>query len=174
MKILSMKAASQSVLADCARLYCAVWREEPWNEDFWTPKGVLNDMAEAMSRPGFAGFIAVEGEEVRGFTWGYQVNRIEIRRIAGSDALGSLFDDSQSAGFYLAELGVSSKTRGQGIARKLSQKLISSVRGADFIVLRTDEKARPARALYESLGFDEQKSVRDRDHPGRTYWVLRL
>jgi ribosomal protein S18 acetylase RimI-like enzyme len=60
---------------------------------------------------------------------------------------------------YLAELYVVPQQRGHGLGRKLMQAAIEVARsqGADYMELGTAETDVAARALYESLGFDNHE-----------------
>jgi ribosomal protein S18 acetylase RimI-like enzyme len=59
---------------------------------------------------------------------------------------------------YLAELYVAAERRGQGLGRALMEKAVEVARaeGADHMELGTGEDDVAARALYESLGFDNR------------------
>jgi ribosomal protein S18 acetylase RimI-like enzyme len=59
---------------------------------------------------------------------------------------------------YLAELYVTPERRGQGFGRALMEAAIDVARaeGADYMDLGTGEDDSAARALYESLGFDNR------------------
>jgi ribosomal protein S18 acetylase RimI-like enzyme len=59
---------------------------------------------------------------------------------------------------YLAELYVAPDRRGQGLGRALMQEAVEVARaeGADHMDLGTGEDDVAARALYESLGFDNR------------------
>jgi GNAT superfamily N-acetyltransferase len=60
---------------------------------------------------------------------------------------------------YLAELYVAPPHRGQGIGRALMERAMDAARveGADRMELGTGEADVAARALYESLGFDNHE-----------------
>jgi ribosomal protein S18 acetylase RimI-like enzyme len=60
---------------------------------------------------------------------------------------------------YLAELYVVPARRGQGIGRALMEETMAAARaaGADTMELGTGEGDVAARALYESLGFDNHE-----------------
>lgn len=60
---------------------------------------------------------------------------------------------------YLAELYVVPARRGQGIGRALMEASLAyaRARGADYMDLGTAETDVAARALYESLGFDNHE-----------------
>jgi ribosomal protein S18 acetylase RimI-like enzyme len=60
---------------------------------------------------------------------------------------------------YLAELYVVPERRGQGIGRALMVEAMAAARrrGADYMDLGTSEEDVAARALYESLGFDNHE-----------------
>jgi ribosomal protein S18 acetylase RimI-like enzyme len=65
---------------------------------------------------------------------------------------------SQALECYLAELYVVPARRGQGLGRALMEAAIelARARGADYMDLGTGEDDVAARALYESLGFDNR------------------
>ena len=188
---------SPSVLKKCARLYCQIWQEPPWNETFWEEERVLVDMQNELSRTNAAGFIAVyfralnhyeadypealgSGKAatqkllmVAGFSWGYAVSRPELNEIAGNEQLAFLFQNANDRVFYIDELGVAKEQRGRGIGRELTSRLLrdAQAQGMKLATLRTDEQALAARRLYSSLGFKELPA-RDERHPERTYWIL--
>lgn len=64
---------------------------------------------------------------------------------------------------YLAELYVTPGRRGQGIGRALMLQAMDTARarGADYMDLGTSEEDVAARALYESLGFDNHEGRPD-------------
>jgi ribosomal protein S18 acetylase RimI-like enzyme len=68
----------------------------------------------------------------------------------------SLWSDALEA--YLAELYVTPERRGNGLGRALMEAAIELARaeGADYMDLGTGETDTAARALYESLGFDNR------------------
>ncbi len=59
---------------------------------------------------------------------------------------------------YLAELYVTPERRGHGLGRALMESAIELARahGADYMDLGTGDDDTAARALYESLGFDNR------------------
>lgn len=167
-----------TLMQSLAEVYCDIWSEPPWNEDFWRPDQVLNDLRSYLKKPGARGFVALAQErglgqaKLAGFCWGYIVNQSDLRDISSSQDLDQLFTENKSI-FYFSELGVAKDWRNQGIGKGLSVRLIDATRamGCQTIILRTDVKAHAARALYERQGFQEI-SVRDGKHTDRTYWVL--
>jgi ribosomal protein S18 acetylase RimI-like enzyme len=68
----------------------------------------------------------------------------------------NLWSDALEA--YLAELYVIPERRGHGLGRALMEAAIELARaeGADYMELGTGEDDTAARALYESLGFDNR------------------
>jgi len=174
-KIEKLDVKNKKFLRKCAELYCQIWKEPPWNEDFWTVEGVIEDIKKQMERPNAVGFWALYGEEVIGFTWGYEVSKADLREISGVVALDFLFKKGSRV-FYIDELGVAYLFRGRGIGERLSRNLIGAVRNSCEIrrfTLRTDIKAITARNLYRKLGFRDLL-IRDAAHPNRTYWFLEL
>lgn len=84
--------------------------------------------------------------------------------LAGTDAVGlavlrfrpALWKDALDC--YLEELYVVPDRRGQGIGRALMEAALecARARGAGYMHLGTGEDDTAARALYESLGFDNR------------------
>lgn len=164
----------QNALEKCAELYCAIWREPPWNEDFWKPEAVMRDLAKELAEPFAQIVLASAQEEIIGFTWGYQVSKEKMAEISGNNQMDFLFTKNARI-FYIDELGVSSRYRQMGIGKDLSQKLLCLAResNANLVLLRTDILAVSARILYEKLGFQELP-VRDKKYPDRSYWMLAI
>lgn len=164
-----------STVEQWTNLYCGIWKEPPWNEDFWKPSEVWNEIRKEITdnQHGEA-FLALDKNKVVGFTHGYSANRQEMAMIAGSDLLNELFEHTERV-YYIDELGVAKEYRGQHISTDLTRALIQTAheRGLTCITLRTDKQAGAARGLYQKLGFTEL-AVCDAKYPDRTYWVLRF
>lgn len=165
---------SKNTLEKCAQLYCAIWREPPWNEDFWKTEDVLQDLAKELSEPFAQIVLASAQEEIIGFTWGYQVSKEKMAEISGNNQLDYLFTRNARI-FYVDELGVGSEFRQRGIGEKLSRELLRLAKkdSTNLVLLRTDVLATSARILYEELGFQELP-VRDKKYPDRSYWMLAI
>ncbi|EKE11613.1 MAG: GCN5-related N-acetyltransferase [uncultured bacterium] len=162
------------VIEKTAELYCQVWKEPPWNEDFWIASEVQKDMEREFTKKNANAVFALDERSgaVCGFSWGYEVSKKEMQAISNGHILDDFLDDRERY-FYIDELGVDSRYRTKGIGRKISEWLIESARRNDFvkILLRTNEKALPARFLYAKLGFKELLA-RDAKFSERTYWIL--
>lgn len=154
-----------------AELYCEIWQEPPWNEDFWKVPEVSEKIRVCFERQSFGIFVAEENEVTAGFTWGYQVSCDELREIAGHGQLDFLFEPLNRI-MYLADLATKSSFRRRGIGEKLTCALIEFAydAGITHIVLRTHKKAVAARNLYQKAGFKELP-VEDKEYPDRTYWL---
>ena len=171
---LNLNTGNKKFLRKCARLYCEIWRESPWNENFWEVNNVIKDIKKQMKRPSAMGLVAFTDEKVVGFTWGYEVSKENLRKISGIKSLDILFENSRV--FYIDELGVSSPFRKKKIGDQLSNSLIVNTHssyGIQYFTLRTDVKAIAARNLYAKLGFVDLY-IRDAKYPQRTYWLLKL
>lgn len=157
---------------DMFDLYCRIWREEPWNEDFWTPAKVRADLETALKQSSAICLAALIGEAVTGFCWGFDVEPGQLRYIAGHDYFDTLYGRRI---FYLAELGVERKCRGNRIGKKLTAAIINFAKNArrEIIILRTDKNAQAAQALYKSFGF-VPLMIPDARHQSRLYWALKL
>ena len=169
-----MKTCPMETLHQWAGCYCEIWRESPWNEDFWRPEEVIKDFRGLMLKPEAAAFLAVQSGEIAGFTLGYSVSSKELQVIAGNNLMDHLFEKHDRV-FYIGELGVAAQYRGQRISLDLTTSLIQVVQatGLKAIVLRTHMKAHIARHVYEKLAFTEL-NVHDAKYPERTYWLLEV
>jgi len=157
----------------CAKLYCQIWKEPPWCENFWKPEKVLSNLKEEVTKQSALCLMAtLPSQEVIGFSWGYEVSGNDLVKISGQDQLSQALNGSNGA-FYISELGVDAKKRQKGIGRQLTQKLLQHASDCGYgkIILRTDIRAVPARALYASLGFNELPA-KDAVHQSRSYWLL--
>ncbi|MEK9185131.1 MAG: GNAT family N-acetyltransferase [Patescibacteria group bacterium] len=167
-----MRTIASNMLKQWAGLYCELWKEPPWNEDFWQPESVAEDFRKEMNNTHALAFLAIHEERVVGFTHGYSVSKDELRLISGNDLLDELFVECERI-YYVDELGVAINYRGKNIATRLTQALIqgSIKNGISSVTLRTDTQAVAARHVYEKLGFREFE-IHDAAHPTRTYWFL--
>ena len=172
--LIKLSELSEDRLRECAKLYCQIWREPPWNEDFWTEEGVLGDIRETLQKSLSRAFVAIFDGTIVGFTWGYGVSKRDLQNISGGDELDVVFETHQKV-FYISELGVALQSRKYGVGKKLTKRLINIAKNSGFsaITLRTDINATPAIELYKSLGFEET-SATDEKNQTRTYWLLVL
>ena len=179
------------VFESWAQLYCEIWKEPPWNEEFWNAKSVKMDFVSELSRLHGEAFLAIDnctlsfenpdgivfsrpGQKTVGFTHGYSVSCYEMRMIAGSGILNFLFKKDQRV-YYIDELGVAKDYRGQHISLMLTKLMLQTIssHGIKTVALKTDKDAAVARSLYMKLGFKEVVGI-DAKYPNRTYWVLQL
>jgi len=172
------KNGIEILIKKCAHLYCEIWREPPWCENFWVPEQVVEDIVSQINKSDSKFFLACSPAfphpEVIGFTWGYRVTVEEMQKICASDQLNILFSDGKAV-FYIDELGVALNYRKKGVGKKLSILLLNSLNPGKIhrVTLRTDIAAVAARTLYTKIGFKEL-STRDANYPDRTYWVKEL
>ena len=158
---------------ELAELYCAVWREPPWNEFDWTNEIVLTKLNHDLALPGAVGY-AAESESIVGFTWGYQVDHTHLADIAGTPALDYLFAGYKRV-FYLAELAVRLDWRRRLVGKTITDRLLGATchQQCDLVILRTDDRAEEAIRLYRRLGFREL-DIHDANYPLRRYWILSM
>jgi len=167
----------ESALLGVAGIYCRVWEEPPWNEDFWTIGRVIQDLHKELMKPNAVLLYATEEEdrEITGFTWGYETSISDLSDISG--AFKSQWERivGEKRAFYIDELGVDRKYRQCGFGLSLTQELLRKVTNLDidYATLRTDIKAVAARSLYKKMEFQEL-SITDVEHPDRTYWLKDL
>lgn len=141
-------------------LYKEIWKELPWNEFFWTSEMVDEDINFALSQEDFIGKLALNSNNVIGFTWGYRLPLEKfpfLKEVVGEDVI------------YIDELAVKSDFRRRKIGTTLTNMLIGDVSklGYNTITLRTNTNGF-AYIFYKKLGF-EDIGVRDPDYPERTY-----
>lgn len=166
----------QRILRDVAKLYCNIFSEFPWDEN-WDEEEVLGGMKKELQKP-FARMViavAAENDKAIGFSWGYEVSESDLLEISGNSVLVDFIFRIPNRVFYIDELGVAPSFRGKGIGKKISQILLEYAKKSGFsaIVLRTDIKAKAARVLYKELGFTELMQ-RDAVHQERSYWILKF
>lgn len=159
----------------CAKLYCRIWKEPPWNEDFWKPEDVLINFRQDLAMPeASCWFSANNSDELLGFSWGYGIDNGDLNEIVGDNRLNYLFEHEPRL-FYVSEVGVDADKRQKGIGKRLTQLLLSDASASGFrcALLRTDLRATPARTLYSHLGFQELPTL-DSRHASRSYWLLQM
>jgi ribosomal protein S18 acetylase RimI-like enzyme len=171
--------ASEEDLSKLAELYCQIWKEPPWYEDFWTPAKALEDLSSQMAKANAIGYLAIDDYiqgkiGILGFSWGYQVTKREMQDISGGEGLDFLFSENRNI-FYVDELGVSSNSRRKGVGKWLTIKVLSDAqsKGNSIAILRTEKEAYAARRLYGKIGFRDLL-IKDVKYPGRTYLSLAL
>ncbi len=172
MEIVSLNQVSEDLLWKCAKLYCKIWKEPPWNEEFWKPEEVVHDIKQQLEKPCAEGFFSFHDSTLAGFTWGYSVSKPEINIISGNERLDSLFFNDNKV-FYVDELGVALSFRRKGIGESLTRTLLGAIKkhSINLVALRTDKKANAARSLYQKIGFKDLL-IEDEKYPDRTYWLL--
>jgi ribosomal protein S18 acetylase RimI-like enzyme len=154
-------------LVKTAEMYCRIWGEAPWFEDFWTTDGVINDFLEALAKPGaIFKTILIDGE-VAGLCLCYQMEYEEA--IGRNPELGGFYKNGEPV-FYIDELAVSSKFRHQKIGETLTRAILKENPNCHF-TLRTHIDAIPARSLYRKIGFTDL-GWPDSTHSDRTYWHI--
>lgn len=158
-----------------AELYCKIFQEEPWKEKF-RPSQALKIMQEQFKRPKAMALAALEGNEVVGFAWMYQLLETDLKEGSRfSPRLKFLFEGQKNV-FYFQEVGIKKELRRQGIGEKLTRELLrrEKEKGADVVVLSTNPKAKPIISMFSKIGFQNTGIVRPPKELGRTYWVLEL
>ena len=156
-------------ILSAAELYCRIWKEEPWKED-WTIDRATEKLVNILKHNNSLLMFGVLENKVCGFAGGKSISQKDLDERTKK----SLADIITSDDIYsIAEIGVDSSYRGQGLGKKLLGELIDQViaknKDAKF-VLHTDIKAESAKRLYESLGF-KHTDIMDSSLQTHTYWV---
>ncbi|WP_336360071.1 GNAT family N-acetyltransferase [Haladaptatus sp. ZSTT2] len=104
--------------------------------------------------PGYRGFLAVDGDEVIGYVYGYtskpgQYYHEALRAAMPKDVSETWLTDC----FEFVELGVSRPARRQGIGRLLHDTLLRDL-PHETSVLTTHVGNVAARRMYENLGWE--------------------
>jgi ribosomal protein S18 acetylase RimI-like enzyme len=175
-KMLIKNLVGERLLRETARLYCDIWKEPPWCEDFWKIEDVMQDIENQSRKKNAILLVALDDQEnVIGFTWGYQINSDELSKISGHNY--EFWDNitGKDGIFYVDEFGVRSDWRGNGVGQNLAVELINKIPRSEIKVatLRTDVGAKPARTVYEKIGFRELP-IRDKKHQDRSYWLMKF
>lgn len=180
--------------------YREVFGEEPWNEwkkcsvcgkkwgkqempqadgvfshcgqrvvDFWPTEVVRSDLLHEITVDASCR-LALEGERVVGFCWGYPISPEELGKkleIGGlANALTRMFGELQVVA-YQDELGVLKEFRGQKLAKDLFRRRLDDFRerGFDVGVIRT--KTNPPSVTYlwftKKLGYQLVAEYNDAD-----------
>jgi len=156
-----------------AQLYCAIWREPPWNELNWTNEMVYEEFAELFASPNPQMLCAYRtADEVAGFSWGFEKSMEKIVR-ENAPELAQVLKGGRF--FYTSELAVAASMRNAGVGVMLTEALTRQVQasGASYVFLRTHKEAFPAQKVYTRCGFTRTE-IRDVTYPDRTYWVRKL
>jgi len=162
---------SEESIRKTAKLYCQIWKEPPWNENFWKVDEVIKDLKEQSAKKNAVVLVATDNSgNIIGFTWGYEVSIKDLSQISGL-SLDIWQKIIKKRAFYIDEFGVQREWRGNGIGQQLAQELIKQASLANkTLVLRTDVSAKSARSVYKKVGFEEL-SLHDAKYKGRTYWL---
>jgi GNAT superfamily N-acetyltransferase len=131
-------------------------------------------MAGHVDRRGFLAAVAMAGDSLTGFGYGYHGRSGEwwhdvVAAALGREAARTWLSDA----FELAELHVDPDHQGTGIGRQLLGAVLGSASG-ETVVLSTHDRESVARSLYRSVGFVDL--LRDFCFPGsgEVYAVLGL
>jgi len=131
-------------------------------------------MAGHVDRSGFTAVVAMNGEELVGFGYGYLGRAGDwwhdiVAMAVGPEQTTRWLTDA----FELAELHVEPAHQGAGVGRRLLDTLIDATTSST-VVLSTHDQETVARSLYRSVGF--QDLLRNFRFPGsqEVYAVLGL
>ena len=122
-------------LADCARLYVAIFNRPPWNGR-WTARTAAQHIEESFRDPGFRGIVALEDTAVIGF------------------AYGLIFQWENERRFYAEAMCVRDGRQCNGVGTRLLSHLMKKLNAEHVrqISLSTGRHL-PVKAFYLKLGF---------------------
>ena len=121
---------------DIVNLFLVVFENEPWNDNWPSPKKAKNYLLDIVNTPGFKGYIHLTGEKISGVLLGNVVRWWE-----GDE-------------FFIKEFFVDKKYQGKGIGTKIIKHLETKLDNEDiktFILLT--QKHTPAAEFYEKNQF---------------------
>jgi len=170
--IVKISGTDEQLIGEMAQLYCEIWKEPPWNEDFWKVEEVSREIHAHLLCPHAIVMAALEKGKIIGFSWGKSVNKQELKVISSEANLDCVFKDEAQV-FYVNELAVNKKARNRNVGSMLAQCLVNKANKSGFrkICLRTDQKAVAAQRVYLKIGFCDL-AIKDGRHSQRTYWLL--
>lgn len=170
--IVKISDVNDELIDEIARLYCEIWKEPPWNEDFWKAENVSKEICDHLLSPHAVIVVALEKKRVVGFSWGKSVGKQGLGEISSGANLNYIFG-SQARVFYVNELAVDKEMRNRNIGSLLAKFLVelANKNGFEKICLRTDQEAIAAQRVYSKIGFRDL-AIEDGKHSNRTYWLL--
>jgi len=71
-------------LVSAAELYCQIWKEAPWNEDFWIPEEVVMDFRQIVEVQLGQVLVASFSQEVVGLVGGFPMSMADLHERSGS------------------------------------------------------------------------------------------
>ncbi|OAB38359.1 GCN5 family acetyltransferase [Paenibacillus glacialis] len=124
-------------LRKCTTLFVNVFNREPWNDN-WSIEAAKQYLVDYIQTPGFRGFIAEDGSEIRGFIFGFRKRWWE-----GDE-------------FFVNEMCVQVDEQRSGIGTKLINYIEGDLihAGIENITLLTNREI-PAEEFYKKNGFNE-------------------
>ncbi|PFA70374.1 GNAT family N-acetyltransferase [Bacillus sp. AFS015802] len=125
------------------RLYCRLFEVDPI--------GMEDQFKRHSTYPLFEGYLALAGEEVVGYIYGYSSRKGQYYHELLARHLNSEREWMVNC-MELVELGVDPSYRGRGIAKHLVGRLLQN-RTEETVLLTTRKNNHPAIAFYQSLGF---------------------
>jgi len=138
---LTLQPMRRNHLASCARLYAAVFNNDPW-DGRWTTRTARKHIQDTFGNPNFRGIVGLGDHELVGF------------------AYGSISQWENECRFYLHEMCVLGRKQGAGVGTRLLTRLIRRLKAEKIsqISLGT-ERDKPAKDFYLKLGFEVDPSI---------------
>jgi len=141
-------------LKNCPKPKCSKQLNYYWPESV-VEKKILTDL----SLPESIFIIAVDGSEVIGFTWGYQMNDLTARKHLDGHLpykLRRLMKRNGSTFWYQNEMGVLSDYRRQGLASQLYIKRMKKIleeSDHSLFIIRSYPKAKTYHWYIKKIGY---------------------
>lgn len=132
------------VLEVWTSVFGAVEDADEWRASVWD---------RHRSRAGFRLVTAREGDELRGFAWGYTGERGQYWPDFISREVGSRVDGWIGGHFEFVELAVVPTARGRGIGRRLHDALLAGQPHERALLATSASPDDPAVRLYSSRGW---------------------
>jgi ribosomal protein S18 acetylase RimI-like enzyme len=133
----------EKYLDDIITLFINVFKEEPWNDNWFSNKQAGKYLLDIINIPGFEGYLYISNDEV----------------IAG--LFGHLIRWWEGDEYFIKEFFVDPDFQGDGIGSKMMDKLNKELKknNINTIVLLTDLHS-PAADFYKKRGFTEKSDLK--------------
>lgn len=135
--------------------------------DFWSREKVVSDLLHEIT-PETSCWLAMDGEVVVGFCWGYPIIAGNLEEKLGVSLNGKFEDKSSMIVAYQDEVGVLPAYRGLKIAKSMVEHRLGDflAQGMEFGIVRTRQHPEPSVTFFwytKKLGYEIFASYPDDD-----------